>query len=174
MQAIASELLVSLSTIKKDVAFLTDNLPEKGIRVISKKGEGIKLAADIINRHILILDILTKYVTSSEFIAWFLLKKSKDSFYKKICFQKISEPLHFVYEQLGQLKPDIDDNDLQEIVILLSLWLNVCHLTALPNNTIDTISIELNQTGNKLYHRMIEKQKLFWPKKVIPNHFWIT
>lgn len=171
MQAIASELLVSLSTIKKDVAFLTDNLPEKGIRVISKKGEGIKLAADIINRHILILDILTKYVTSSEFIAWFLLKNSKDSFYKKICFQKISEPLHFVYEQLGQLKPDIDDNDLQEIVILLSLWLNVCHLAALPNNTIDTISIELNQTGNKLYHRMIEKQKTILAEKSHPESF---
>lgn len=73
MQAIAAELLVSLSTIKKDVAFLTDNLPEKGIRVISKKGEGIKLKTDMINRHILILDILTKHVASSEFIAWFLL-----------------------------------------------------------------------------------------------------
>lgn len=88
MQAIAAELLVSLSTIKKDVAFLTDNLPEKGIQVISKKGEGIRLEAEMINRHILILDILTKHVASSEFIAWFLLKHSKDSFYKKICFQK--------------------------------------------------------------------------------------
>lgn len=171
MQAIAAELLVSLSTIKKDIAFLTDNLPEKGIRVIPKKGEGIKLETDVINRHILTLDILTKHVTSSEFIAWFLLKKSKDSFYKKICFQKINEPLHFAYEQLGELKADIDDNDLQELVILLSLWLNICHLTALPNNSIDTIAIELNQTGNKLYHRMIEKQKTILTKKSHPESF---
>lgn len=171
MQAIAAELLVSLSTIKKDIAFLTDNLPEKGIRVIPKKGEGIKLETDVINRHILTLDILTKHVTSSEFIAWFLLKKSKDSFYKKICFQKINEPLHFAYEQLGELKADIDDNDLQELVILLSLWLNICHLTALPNNSIDTIAIELNQTGNKLYHRMIEKQKTILTEKSHPESF---
>lgn len=171
MQAIAAELLVSLSTIKKDIAFLTDNLPEKGIRVISKKGEGIKLETDVINRHILTLDILTKHVASSEFIAWFLLKKSKDSFYKKICFQKINEPLHFAYEQLGELKADIDDNDLQELVILLSLWLNICHLTALPNNSIDTIAIELNQTGNKLYQRMIEKQKTILAKKIHPESF---
>lgn len=171
MQAIAAELLVSLSTIKKDIAFLTDNLPEKGIRVISKKGEGIKLETDVINRHILTLDILTKHVASSEFIAWFLLKKSKDSFYKKICFQKINEPLHFAYEQLGELKVDIDDNDLQELVILLSLWLNICHLTALPNNSIDTIAIELNQTGNKLYQRMIEKQKTILAKKSHPESF---
>lgn len=171
MQAIAAELLVSLSTIKKDVAFLTDNLPEKGIQVISKKGEGIRLEAEMINRHILILDILTKHVASSEFIAWFLLKHSKDSFYKKICFQKISEPLHFVYEQLGQLKADIDDNDLQELVILLSLWINVCHLTALPNNTIDTVEIELNQTGKKLYHRMIEKQRDVLAEKSHPEAF---
>lgn len=171
MQAIAAELLVSLSTIKKDIAFLTDNLPEKGIRVISKKGEGIKLETDVINRHILTLDILTKHVASSEFIAWFLLKNSKDSFYKKICFQKINEPLHFAYEQLGELKADIDDNDLQELVILLSLWLNICHLTALPNNSIDTIAIELNQTGNKLYQRMIEKQKTILAKKSHPESF---
>lgn len=171
MQAIAAQLLVSLSTIKKDIAFLTDNLPEKGIRVIPKKGEGIKLETDVINRHILTLDILTKHVTSSEFIAWFLLKKSKDSFYKKICFQKINEPLHFAYEQLGELKADIDDNDLQELVILLSLWLNICHLTALPNNSIDTIAIELNQTGNKLYHRMIEKQKTILTEKSHPESF---
>lgn len=171
MQAIAAELLVSLSTIKKDIAFLTDNLPEKGIRVISKKGEGIKLETDVINRHILTLDILTKHVASSEFIAWFLLKKSKDSFYKKICFQKINEPLHFAYEQLGELKADIDDNDLQELVILLSLWLNICHLTALPNNSIDTIAIELDQTGNKLYQRMIEKQKTILAKKSHPESF---
>lgn len=171
MQAIAAELLVSLSTIKKDIAFLTDNLPEKGIRVISKKGEGIKLETDVINRHILTLDILTKHVASSEFIAWFLLKNSKDSFYKKICFQKINEPLHFAYEQLGELKADIDDNDLQELVILLSLWLNICHLTALPNNSIDTIAIELNQTGNKLYQRMIEKQKSILAKKSHPESF---
>ena len=171
MQAIAAQLLVSLSTIKKDIAFLTDNLPEKGIRVISKKGEGIKLETDVINRHILTLDILTKHVASSEFIAWFLLKKSKDSFYKKICFQKINEPLHFAYEQLGELKADIDDNDLQELVILLSLWLNICHLTALPNNSIDTIAIELNQTGNKLYQRMIEKQKTILAKKIHPESF---
>ena len=171
MQAIAAQLLVSLSTIKKDIAFLTDNLPEKGIRVIPKKGEGIKLETDVINRHILTLDILTKHVTSSEFIAWFLLKKSKDSFYKKICFQKINEPLHFAYEQLGELKADIDDNDLQELVILLSLWLNICHLTSLPNNSIDTIAIELNQTGNKLYHRMIEKQKTILTEKSHPESF---
>lgn len=171
MQAIAAQLLVSLSTIKKDIAFLIDNLPEKGIRVIPKKGEGIKLETDVINRHILTLDILTKHVTSSEFIAWFLLKKSKDSFYKKICFQKINEPLHFAYEQLGELKADIDDNDLQELVILLSLWLNICHLTALPNNSIDTIAIELNQTGNKLYHRMIEKQKTILTEKSHPESF---
>lgn len=171
MQAIAAQLLVSLSTIKKDIAFLTDNLPEKGIRVIPKKGEGIKLETDVINRHILTLDILTKHVTSLEFIAWFLLKKSKDSFYKKICFQKINEPLHFAYEQLGELKADIDDNDLQELVILLSLWLNICHLTALPNNSIDTIAIELNQTGNKLYHRMIEKQKTILTEKSHPESF---
>lgn len=171
MQAIAAELQVSLSTIKKDVAFLTDSLPEKGIRVISKKGEGIKLEADMINRHILTLDILTKHVTSSEFIAWFLLKKSKDSFYKKICFQKISDPLHFVYEQLGQLKADIDDNDLQELVVLLSLWLSICHLTTLPNNSIDTIAIELNQTGNRLYHRMIENQKSILAEKTHPESF---
>ncbi|MBU5361152.1 HTH domain-containing protein [Enterococcus raffinosus] len=171
MQAIAAELLVSLSTIKKDIAFLTDNLPAKGIRVIPKKGEGIKLETDVINRHILTLDILTKHVTSSEFIAWFLLKKSKDSFYKKICFQKINEPLHFAYEQLGELKADIDDNDLQELVILLSLWLNICHLTALPNNSIDTIAIELDQTGNKLYQRMIEKQKTILAKKSHPESF---
>lgn len=171
MQAIAAQLLVSLSTIKKDIAFLTDNLPEKGIRVIPKKGEGIKLETDVINRHILTLDILTKHVTSSEFIAWFLLKKSKDSFYKKICFQKINEPLHFAYEQLGELKADIDDNDLQELVILLSLWLNICHLTTLPNNSIDTIAIELNQTGNKLYHRMIEKQKTILTEKSHPESF---
>lgn len=110
-------------------------------------------------------------MTSSEFIAWFLLKKSKDSFYKKICFQKINEPLHFAYEQLGELKADIDDNDLQELVILLSLWLNICHLTALPNNSIDTIAIELNQTGNKLYHRMIEKQKTILTEKSHPESF---
>lgn len=171
MQAIAAQLLVSLSTIKKDIAFLIDNLPEKGIRVIPKKGEGIKLETDVINRHILTLDILTKHMTSSEFIAWFLLKKSKDSFYKKICFQKINEPLHFAYEQLGELKADIDDNDLQELVILLSLWLNICHLTALPNNSIDTIAIELNQTGNKLYHRMIEKQKTILTEKSHPESF---
>lgn len=171
MQAIAAELQVSLSTIKKDVAFLTDSLPEKGIRVISKKGEGIMLEADVINRHILTLDILTKHVTSSEFIAWFLLKNSKDSFYKKICFQKISDPLHFVYEQLGQLNADIDDNDLQELVILLALWLNICHLTTLPNNSIDTIAIELNQTGNRLYHRMIEKQKSILAEKTHPEAF---
>ena len=171
MQAIAAELQVSLSTIKKDVAFLTDSLPEKGIRVISKKGEGIMLEADVINRHILTLDILTKHVISSEFIAWFLLKNSKDSFYKKICFQKISDPLHFVYEQLAQLKADIDDNDLQELVILLALWLNICHLTTLPNNSIDTIAIELNQTGNRLYHRMIEKQKSILAEKRILKHF---
>ncbi|MGG5369613.1 BglG family transcription antiterminator [Enterococcus sp. AZ196] len=171
MQAIAAELLVSLSTIKKDVAFLTDNLLEKGIRVISKKGEGIKLETDMINRHILILDVLTKHVASSEFIAWFLLKHSKDSFYKKICFQKIKEPLHFVYDLLGQLKVDIDDNDLQELVILLSLWLDVCNLTVLPNNTIDTIAIELNPTGFKLYHRMIEKQKTILAEKSHPESF---
>lgn len=171
MQAIAAELLVSLSTIKKDVAFLTDNLPEKGIRVISKKGEGIKLKTDMINRHILILDILTKHVASSEFIAWFLLKHSKDSFYKKICFQKISEPLHSVYGLLSQLKTDIDDNDLQELVILLSLWLNVCQLTSLPTNTIDTVAIELDQTGKKLYHRLIEKQKNILAEKSHPESF---
>ncbi|GCF94175.1 hypothetical protein NRIC_20660 [Enterococcus florum] len=171
MQAIAAELLVSLSTIKKDIAFLTDNLLEKGIRVVSKKGEGIKLETDIMNRHILILDILTKHVASSEFIAWFLLKHSKDSFYKKICFQKIGEPLYFVYEQLGQLKTDIDDNDLQELVILLSLWLNVCQMSTLPNNTIDTITIELNQIGNKLYHRMVEKQKAILAEKSHPEAF---
>lgn len=171
MQAIAAELLVSLSTIKKDVAFLTDNLSEKGIRVISKKGEGIKLESDVINRHILILDILTKHVASSEFIAWFLLKNSKDSFYKKICFQKISDSLYFVYEQIGQLKADIDDNDLQELVILLSLWLDVCHLNTLPNHSIDTIALELNQTGNRLYHRMIEKQKTILAEKSHPESF---
>lgn len=171
MQAIAAELLVSLSTIKKDIAFLTDNLPEKGIRVISKKGEGIKLKTDMINRHILTLDILTKHVASSEFIAWFLLKHSKDSFYKKICFQKISEPLHSVYGLLSQLKTDIDDNDLQELVILLSLWLNVCQLTSLPTNTIDTVAIELDQTGNKLYHRLIEKQKNILAEKSHPESF---
>lgn len=77
LQSISSFLEVSISTIKKDQAQVKQYLKKSNLSLTSKMGEGIKVEGRLYQKHICLMDTLTKNIEITTLFTW--LKKSESN-----------------------------------------------------------------------------------------------
>ncbi|MGM0168848.1 mannitol operon transcriptional antiterminator [Enterococcus sp. AZ135] len=126
LQSISSFLEVSLSTIKKDQAQVKEYLKKANISLISKMGEGIQVEGSLYQKHICLMDILTKNLDITILFAWLRKMNSYPSVFLKMTEAKYGSIFEETYQVIETMAIEqsvkVSDAERIEFILLVGLW----------------------------------------------------
>lgn len=126
LQSISSFLEVSLSTIKKDQTEVKEHLKKANLSLVSKMGEGVKVAGSLYHKHICFMDILTKNMEITALFEWLRDRNQSTSIFLKMTNSTYETIFEQTYQQVEasfvMTKFTISDAERIEFILLVGLW----------------------------------------------------